>query len=96
MEGLQELAKEMFEKEQQFRQVSSPIDLINISASPSEDMSYGVVEVHNRNLVSALDGEATLKVVRILREDNEILNISRDLFMEIFQLFEIEAYILSD
>jgi hypothetical protein len=94
MEGLQELAKEMFEKEQQFRQVSSPIDLINISASPSEDMSYGVVEVHNRNLVSALDGEATLKVVRILREDNEILNISRDLFMEIFQLFEIEAYIL--
>ncbi|KAN0115485.1 hypothetical protein V8E51_005029 [Hyaloscypha variabilis] len=94
MEGLQELAKEMFEKEQQFRQVSSPIDLINISASPSEDMSYGVVEVHNRYLVSALDGEATLKVVRILREDNEILNISRDLFMEIFQLFEIEAYIL--
>jgi len=94
----------MFRQEQQFNQASSPIDLITISASPSEVVSYDLDGIHNRNMRAALDHttppgkgedvEASLQVVRILREDNETLNISRGLFMEIFQLFEIEAYIL--
>lgn len=104
MEGLQELARSTFHKEQQFCGSGSDFDIISISAFPSQPTSYMAVPASEGELEPFLaqaapwnkgeDAEATLKLVHIPRENDGTLRISQHIFLDIFQSFNTEPHTL--
>jgi hypothetical protein len=104
MEGLQELTKSTFQEEQQFAMSSSDFDVVGISVFPSTPTLYKQMAVSESTLKPSLaqdtpsmngeDAVATLKVVRIYRDDNQFLCISKQTFLDIFYSFDMDPYAL--
>jgi hypothetical protein len=106
MEGLQELARQTFNREQYFipQHLSTSYEIILIATFPSNPVLSQMIFTQEINLCRDLSEpfdadfggespEATLKLVRIPRGDNGDINISKRIFLEIFTSFSIDPYI---